>query len=427
MSLDTQESPDQVASEELEIQQLDEGVIQAAYIPDFKVDDMILYFSPSLENPKEVYHDLPDKARDRWGGYFTKKGYKFLSDPSGRPPIEGPFQVKPGKMRIEILEPGKIFSPKPCFKKTASSEGIPIMSLEKKRPFDQWKPTYIKSHGFMKRFEAPHAVPRAVDYALWEVEESAEIPGSVSWENAEQILLEYAQGNSQVQEVLGELFEKRSEEFSLGSEVYLRVLGKADEEGLKKVCDYHNYPMTTKRSQVAKALAQLGDQRSLDALLVLLEDEEPEVRTTALKALGSAGVPSDHRAAEILREFQNSEEITERVWATEALYRGGDEDQYKELVKMIKEVDLPLMDMGELGQTLVALKLYSTVPFIIKRTRHERPEIRDDAAEVLRELTGLDPEFYGSDTLEKRRKAVKVWDRWWSDYKKQRKQEAKKG
>lgn len=402
---------------------LETGTLLAAYIPDFQIDELLLYFSPSLAEAKEVYHDLPAKPRDRWGGYFTRKGVRFLSDPSSVPAAEGPFRVRPEGLRLEILEPGKLFSPKPAFRVREGTEPAPVVSLEKKRPFDQWKPTYIKSHAFMKRYEPPHAVPRAVDYAMWEVEECGEIPGSVSWINAEKILLEHARGNPEIQAVIADIFEKRSEEFTLGSEIYLRVLGQSDEEGLKRVCAYHDYPMKTKRIQVARVLAQLGDRRSLDALLVLLDDEEPEVRASALQAIGSAGISGDHPAAERLREIQESGEIAHRVWATTALYRGGDEQQQKALIQFIKEEELPLMDMGEMGQLLVDLEMVSAIPFLIKRLRSERPEIRDDAAEVMRGLTGEDAGFHGTDDLPERRKAIKVWERWWNEHKKQLKQD----
>ncbi len=123
---------------------------------------------------------------------------------------------------------------------------------------------------------------------------------------------------------------------------------------------------------------------------------------------------------ERIRAFLESEDVGERVWATEALLRGGDESREKDLINLVKESELPLGDMGELGQILVDLNVTQAVPFLIRRVKSERVEIRDDAAEVLRELTGVRPDFHAHDDAGTRRDAVRKWSRWWDEYKKRR-------
>ena len=156
-------------------------------------------------------------------------------------------------------------------------------------------------------------------------------------------------------------------------------------------------------------------------LVRLLDDEDPEVRHVALRAIGKAGIARDHSAAERIGEYLESSEISEQVLATVALMRGGDPKQEKRLIQYIKEQPMPLIDMGDLGSVIVDLKLYQCTPFLISRLKSSRVEVRDDAAEVLRELTGLELEFHGHSSTEDRRAAVKQWTQWWEDYKKQRK------
>lgn len=402
------------------IEWLDEAVLSVAYIPDFRVDELMLCVIPDRQSPREAYHTLPPRTLDRWSTYFTKKGRRFLNNwpPSGR--YEGPFKVRPGKMRLEILEPGRFRAPGPRIRLSASGPDVPLVSMEKKRPFDAWKPTYIKAVNFLKSYRAGRSVPRAVDYAIYEVEECGEIPGSVSWENAERILLEHARGNADVRWVLGDLFEKRPEEFPLGSQVYLRVLVHSGQDGFLQVCSFHTNPLTTKRCHVARSLGQAGRHESLEVLERLLEDESPEVRAAALQAIGSTGVPADHPIRDRMLDLQKSGELAHAVWATAALYRGGDQNEQKTLLHYVKESPLTLMDMGELGKILVDLEMVQAVPFLIKRLKSDRPELRDDAAETLRELTGLDLEFHGLDDAESRRDAIRQWSRWWEDYKRTR-------
>lgn len=403
------------------IQWIEEGILRVPYIPDFRAAELVFYFVPDRRRIEEVYHSLPPRLVDRWSAYFTKKGWKFIhADPASRQ-AEGPFKVRPGKIKIDILEPGRLFAPKPQFRFKESGDGWPVVSLEKRRPFDPWKPTYIRALNFIKKYEFIREVPKVVDYCLWEIEEGGEVAGSTGWENAELILSDHVKESAAGREVLADIFEKRPEDFPLGSEVYLRVLGRSGPEGFQKVCDLARHPQRLKRCHVARSLGRLRRPEALSVLLQLADDEDPEVRGHALCAIGKVGLPPSHPAAEKIRRLLESTEVPQRVWAAEALLRGGDQSQEKFLLQLVKECPMPLHDMGELGEILVDLKMVHSVPFLINRLKSDRVELCEDAVEVLRGLTGLDLEFHphGEDETE-RRQAIREWNRWWEEYKKTR-------
>jgi hypothetical protein len=403
---------------------LDSGVLHISYVPDFRVDDLILYFIPGRDGAREVYHSLPPSVLDRWSAYLTKKGYRFLSTDEVDK-ADGPYRVKPGNWHIDIVDTGKFFLPKPMFSFGSDDKPIPVVSMEKRRPLDPWKPNYIRATTFIKKYSPIHPLSKAMEYALWEVEECGEIAGSTAWENAEIVLEDLARESANVRAVLGDVFAKRQEEFALGSQVYLRILGHSGDEGFQQVCDFHGHPQRIKRCHVARALGELGRPEGIEVLLKLLDDEDPEVRENALRAIGRAGVPRNHAAAKRIGEYLESADISEQVLATVALMRGGDPKQEKRLIQFIKEQPVPLIDMGDLGRVIVDLKLYQCTPYLISRLKSDRVEVRDDAAEVVRELTGLNLEFHGHSSTEDRRNAVKQWTQWWEDYKKQRKIEKK--
>jgi hypothetical protein len=390
------------------------------YVPDFRVVDLVLFLVPGRGDPREAYHSLPQKAMDRWSDYLTRKGERFLRDMEAEPPASrGPFRVRPEGVRLEILEGGRLRSPRPCVV-LPNGPAVPILSLEKKRPFDPWKPTYIKSLHFIKKYKPVRPIPRAVEYAILEAEESGEIPGSVSWENAQLILSRYAAEDADVRAVLVDVFERRPETFPLASRVYLDVLARSGSEGLAQVCALHGHPQHTKRCHVARALADAGEPETVDVLLKLLDDENGDVLRAAVKAVGKAGMAPDHPAADRIRSFTASPDIALKVWAMEAFVRAGDENEQRALVQLVKDSPLPLIDMGELGEILIDLGLVQTVPYLIKRLKSDRPEVRADAAETLAGLTGLDAGLAGPDDAEERRSAIRKWERWWDEHKRGR-------
>lgn len=395
---------------------LAEGHYALPYIPEFLLADVRLYLVPDRQSPREVYLELSGPTIANIEGYYSRSGWNFAH--AAERQGEGPFLVAPEGIRLEILEPGKIFAPKPVFRLRKDSPPIPIASLVKRRPPNPWKPTYIQAVTFIKRYEWPHDLSRAARWAIWEIEECGQVPGSVAWQNAEALLR--ASDSKELRLTLADVFYNRPEDFPLGSQVFLRVLASFGPEGFQELLELAGHPIARKRRVVAETLGDLRDHRAVATLLTLLEDEDPEVRTAALRSIGRVGLrPGDDPEGRV-QAYLQSPEVPRRVWAAQAFLKGGDESQAKYLVNLVKEEPRLLTDMGELGDVLAELKLFDAVPYCIQRLKHPKSEYRADAAEALALLTGLDLEYQSMDTEEQKMRAIKAYTRWWEDFKKER-------
>jgi hypothetical protein len=397
---------------------LDGAVLELPYVPDFLLDEIRFWFLPDRAAPKEVYHELIGQAAENWGTYFSKKGWSFQR--RGFPEADGPYTVAAGQLKLRIIEPGKLFAAKPRLRLSDDAEPYPIVSLEKKRPFNDWKPNYIRSLDFIKKYEWPHKLPRPVHYAIWEIEECGQIAGSTSWQNGVELLKSH--DCEDLRKTLADIFYNRPEDYPLGSEVYLKVLGESGPEGFNELLGLAAHPIARKRRVVAVTLGGLDNPAGLKALLELLEDEDPEVRRQALTALGRLGVPADQDPDRAVAGYLEDEELSKRVWAAQALAKGGDDSHRKFLVTLVKEEDRLLTDMGELGDVIAELGLEETVPYLIARLKHPKAEFRADAVEALEKVTGLksDSDYPSLDSNEQRRQALKLYQRWWDDFKKER-------
>jgi HEAT repeat protein len=171
---------------------------------------------------------------------------------------------------------------------------------------------------------------------------------------------------------------------------------------------------------VANTLGALGRPAGIKTLLKLLEDEDPDVRRSALRSLGKVGITQEQDSERRVTEYLQSTEIPEQVWAAQALLKGGDTTHEKFLITLVKEEPRLLTDMGELGEVLADLGLVESVPFCISRLKHEKAEFRADAAEALGKITGLDLEYQSLDSPEQRRTAIKAYSRWWEQKKRER-------
>lgn len=402
---------------EPEVQKLEGALLELPYIPDFLIEDMRFWFAPSRSEAVAVYHELQGPSAKDWAPYYgTKKGDKFLS--SDRSGAEGPFAVDKADLDLWILPPGRVFSPKPLFHFQSGDRGIPIVSLPKQRPLNPWKPNYIQALNFIRKYEWPFPLPRSVHYGIWEIEECGQIAGSVSWRNGEHVLLR--NHTKEVRETLVDVFYNRPEDYPLGSEVYLRVLGRLGSEGFAAIQELATHPITRKRSIVARTLGDLKDRRGVPTLLHLLEDEDPDVRTAALRAMGKVGITPEEDPEDKVRAYLDSDEVPKRVWAAQALVKGGEDSHEKFLVGLVKDEPRLLTDMGEMGDVLSDLELYDAVPFCINRLKHEKSEFRADAAEALGKITGVELEYHSVDSDEERRNAIKTYSRWWEERKRER-------
>ncbi len=409
----TEEAPD-LASESSE-PSLDAAIVGLAYVPDLLARDFRFWFAPSRAEAREVYIELVGDAADTWPGYYSKKGWAFIQ--SGCAGAEGPFAVPEDALRFEILESGRFFVAKPTFRFRADGPALPLVGMEKRRAVNPWKPNHIKATQFIKRYEWKETVPLGVHYAVFDIEECGEIAGSTSWINAEKILRDSM--SDAVRRALADIFYNRMEDYPLGSEVYLRVLGQSGDEGFDHLIELSSHPIARKRASVADALGRLEDRRGLPPLLRLLDDEDPAVRTTALRGVGRVGIDRDVDGVEKVDAYLESSEVSERVWAAQAFYRGGDDSMRKFFVNLIKEEPRLLTDMGDMGVVLRDLELFETVPYIVSRLKHSESQFREDASDALEKITGLEI-GYQLDTQEERRRAIKLANSWWEERKRAR-------
>ena len=406
----------EIAPKAQENQSIEKAYLELPYIPDFLLEEVQFWFSPSQKSPTAVYHELVGQSAKDWDSFYSKRGWSFLHQ--GSPDAEGPFRVAQGGVHLRVLDPGRIFAPKPLFRFEEGGEAVPIVSLQKRRPLNPWKPNYIQALNFIKGYEWPHSLPRSVHHAIWEIEECGQVAGSTSWRNAEPILRDF--DSKDLRLTLADIFYNRPEDFPLGSEVYLRVLGSSGERGFDELRQLAKHPISRKRKIVARTLGSLANPEGVKTLLELLDDEEPEVRSSALRSLGKLGVNARVDPEGKVAAYLESPEISKRVWASQALSKGGDESQEKLLLLLVKEEPRLLTDMGEMGEVLWDLGLIEAVPYLINRLKHEKSEFRADAAEALEKLTRLGLEYHSVDTEEERRAAIKSYTRWWEEKKKER-------
>ena len=404
---------------EPEVKPLEQVFFELPYVPEFLLEETLLWFVPSRAEPATVFVELVGDSGKNWKTYYSKKGWNFVhEDPR---PADGPYHVPPGGIHLTVLEPGKIFSPKPVLRLSSGGPTIPIVSLEKRRPLNEWKPNYIQALNFIKKYEWPHTVPRSVQYAIWEIEECGQIAGSVAWRNAEIVLRNF--DSKELRLTLSDVFFNRPEDYPLGSEVYLRMLGTSGPNGFLELLELSKHPVSRKRKVVANTLGDLRNSDGVPSLLELLEDEDPDVRRSALRALGKVGVTPAQDPGGKVAAYLDSPEIPERVWSAQALLKGGDTTHEKYLLTLVKEEPRLLTDMGELGDVLADLKLEESVPYLIQRLKSDRQEFRADSAEALGRVTGLNLEYQSNDNDEQRRAAIKAYQRWWDDRKKERRSE----
>jgi HEAT repeat protein len=401
---------------------IDEIYLEFSYIPEFLFEDLQFWFVPSLEAPKAVYHELVGESSKNWTAYYTKKGWNFIHETGGR---EGPFRVPKEGVHFDVLTPGKIFAPKPQVRLSKDGAPIPLLSLEKHKPINPWKPNYVQALNFIKKYDWQHSLPRRVTLAIWEIEECGQVAGSRSWINAERVLL--ASDSKEVRETLSDFFFNRPEDYELGSQVYLRVLGKLGREGFKELTDQAKHPITRKRAHVARTLGELRDERGVATLLLLADDEDFGVRDQALKSLVRLGVNESNDPEGKIAAFLESEEISHQVWAAAALFQGGDDSHRKYLVRLVKEDHRPLSELGELGEIILDLELFDTFPFLVKRFKSGPEDVAIDAAETLAQITGLEFDYGMVDDPTQKRTALRTLDRWWEDRKRERREDKKKG
>ena len=72
-------------------------------------------------------------------------------------------------LQLLMQEPGRIFQPKPILRLAGDGPAIPIVSLDKRRPLNPWKPNYIQALNFIRKYEWQTEQPRSVQHAIYEI------------------------------------------------------------------------------------------------------------------------------------------------------------------------------------------------------------------------------------------------------------------
>ncbi len=400
---------------------LEELTLELMYIPEFDVEDLRYWFAPSFDSPKAVYQQLANDPNRHWGAYYTRKGWEFVFS-EGSPAGEGPFRVREGGTRLEIVDRGRFFSPKPAIRLGGSAESLQLAGIEKSQPINPWRPNYLKSLNFIrKQYTWEHnELPNKVVLAFYAIEECGEFSGSQAWVNAERIFMQ--SDSEALRSTLSDFFSRRPEDFELGSEICLRVLGRLGEDGFARLLDLAKHPITRKRRHVAAILGKLcdGQPGGVETLLLLADDEDFGVRDEALKALAGVGVDAatdnDGKVASLL----DADDLRHQVWAAAAYLKGGDEEKRKFLVQLVKESERTLSELGDLGEIVVQLQLVDVTPFLIKRFKSGSDDIALDAMEALSALTGITLEYSVLNDAEAKRSAAKELNRWWEECKRAR-------
>ena len=417
---DQENSSDTVGSRAPAERLLDELTLELMYIPEFDVEDLRYWFAPSFASPRAVYQKLVNDPNRQWGAYYTRKGWDFFfsgAEPGG----EGPFTVREGGTRLEIVDSGRLFSPKPVVRIGNSGEPLPLVGIEKHPPINAWRPNYLKGLNFIrKQYKWEHELPTKAVRAFYAIEECGEFSGSSAWINAERIFLQ--SDSEPLRATLSDFFFQRPEEFELGSEICLRVLGRLGEDGFSRLLELAKHPVTRKRKHVATTLAGLceGRPRGVDTLLLLVDDEDFGVRDEALKALAGVGVDTASDKEGRVASFLESQELRHQVWAAAAYLKGGDEERKKFLVQLVKDSERTLSELGGLGDIVVNLQLLDATPFLIRRFKSGTDDIALDAMETLSSLTGIELEYSVLNDPEAKRSATKQLKRWWEDHKRER-------
>jgi hypothetical protein len=400
---------------------LDELTLELMYIPEFDVEDLRYWFAPSFESPRAVYYELANDPNGHWQAYYTKKGWDFVFS-KGAPAGEGPYRVRKGGTRLEVVDRGRLFSPKPTIRLGDSAESLPFPGIEKNPPINPWRPNYLKGLNFIrKQYTWEHnELSNKVVLAFYAIEECGEFSGSQAWINAERIFMQ--SDSEALRSTLSDFFSQRPEEFELGSEICLRVLGRLGEDGFARLRELAKHPITRKRRHVAATLGKLSDGQpgGVETLLILADDEDFGVRDEALKALAGVGVDATTDVDGKVASYLDSDEQRHQVWASAAYLKGGDEDKRKFLVQLIKESERTLSELGDLGELVVQLQLVDVTPFLIKRFKNGTDDIALDAMDTLSALTGIELEYSVLNDAEAKRSAAKELNRWWEERKRER-------
>ncbi|WP_305065129.1 HEAT repeat domain-containing protein, partial [Methanococcoides sp.] len=163
------------------------------------------------------------------------------------------------------------------------------------------------------------------------------------------------------------------------------VLCMIADEDIEYFIEKLNSEDATTRRNTAIILAELGDERTLDALIVALEDDDRYVRRHAARGLGNIG--NKKAIAPLIQVMSNTSEPREvRSNAAIALGQIGDDDAVEPLIQMLKDEDWSVpssaaIALGELGNS-------EAIPALTTALRRDEEFVVKESAMALEKLNG---------------------------------------
>lgn len=188
-------------------------------------------------------------------------------------------------------------------------------------------------------------------------------------------------GDARATEALIEALQDRKEEVQLAAAGALASLRRS--EGYDILVETLSHPSAYQREIAITALGQLGDSRSVEHLLQLLQDEEDDdLRDAAAEVLGSLG---DTRAVEpLLNYLQQSQRNDVNVVVVEVLGRLHDPRAVPPLLEQLEGTEP--RSRATIIEVLGKLRATRAVEPIIQSLSHPHNGVRQAAAMALGKL-----------------------------------------
>lgn len=138
------------------------------------------------------------------------------------------------------------------------------------------------------------------------------------------------------------------------------------------------------RTIVCWVLARLGNKRAISALLAVLEDKDPELRTAAVRSLGELG--SKRAVRPLITALHTDEDVEVRLATAYALGLLGDKRAVKPLMTKLSDQNEEPKVRGITAEALADLKDRRAVTPLIVALSDESIEVRFWAVFALGEL-----------------------------------------
>ena len=160
------------------------------------------------------------------------------------------------------------------------------------------------------------------------------------------------------------------------------------------------------------ALGSFQDPRVNTAILGTVNDDSSYVRWASLEMLGKLKVPEAY--PQLVAGLKDSSSYA-RSAAAKALGKLGNKEAIPHLRSSIYNSNLWVRNAAALA--LARLGDNEGIPILIMNlgstARDKKGSVREQAADFLREISGENFGFNGSDSPAKQKAAIKRWEKWW--------------